>query len=183
MYERPIPRGWWELFPTGYPWANGSALCRLEGKKKRRDGQIIAYYEFKSLNKTNANIEKGMVSGKSEINDKQNENAAHCLQDLGNQVLHAPFQIQLPDSKVHGANMGPTWVLSAPDGPHEPCFQGVYSTKYARSFAVPCYVVAISSVLWIHVMHLPIIFRVVHDNVIKWKHFPRYWPFVKGVHR
>ena len=25
---------------------------------------------------------------------------------------------QCPDSKVHGANMGPTWVLSAPDGPH-----------------------------------------------------------------
>ena len=23
-----------------------------------------------------------------------------------------------PDSKVHGANTGPTWVLSAPDGPH-----------------------------------------------------------------
>ena len=23
-----------------------------------------------------------------------------------------------PDSKVHGANMGPTWVLLAPDGPH-----------------------------------------------------------------
>ena len=23
-----------------------------------------------------------------------------------------------PDSKVHGANMGPTWVLSAPRGPH-----------------------------------------------------------------
>ena len=23
----------------------------------------------------------------------------------------------IPDSKVHGANMGPTWVLSAPDGP------------------------------------------------------------------
>ena len=25
---------------------------------------------------------------------------------------------QHPDNKVHGANMGPTWVLSAPDGPH-----------------------------------------------------------------
>ena len=24
----------------------------------------------------------------------------------------------LPESKVHGANMGPTWVLSASDGPH-----------------------------------------------------------------
>ena len=23
-----------------------------------------------------------------------------------------------PDSKVNGADMGPTWVLSAPDGPH-----------------------------------------------------------------
>ena len=23
-----------------------------------------------------------------------------------------------PDNKVHGAKMGPTWVLSAPDGPH-----------------------------------------------------------------
>ena len=23
-----------------------------------------------------------------------------------------------PDSKLHGANMGPTWVLLAPDGPH-----------------------------------------------------------------
>ena len=23
-----------------------------------------------------------------------------------------------PDSKVHGANTGPTWVLSVPDGPH-----------------------------------------------------------------
>ena len=23
-----------------------------------------------------------------------------------------------PDSKVHGANIGPTWVPSAPDGPH-----------------------------------------------------------------
>ena len=24
---------------------------------------------------------------------------------------------------------------------------------------------------------------VFHDDVIKWKHFPRYWPFVRGVHR
>ena len=27
-------------------------------------------------------------------------------------------QNTLPDSKAHGANMGPTWVMSAPDGPH-----------------------------------------------------------------
>ena len=22
-----------------------------------------------------------------------------------------------------------------------------------------------------------------HDDVIRWKHFPRYWPFVRGIHR
>ena len=31
-----------------------------------------------------------------------------------------------PDGKVHGANMGPTWVLSAPDGPHVgPIYLGI----------------------------------------------------------
>ena len=25
--------------------------------------------------------------------------------------------------------------------------------------------------------------RVPHDDVIRWKHFPRYWPFVWGIHR
>ena len=24
---------------------------------------------------------------------------------------------------------------------------------------------------------------VLHDNIIKWKHFPCYWPFVQGIHR
>ena len=24
---------------------------------------------------------------------------------------------------------------------------------------------------------------VFHDDVIKWNHFPRYWPFVRGIHR
>ena len=36
---------------------------------------------------------------------------------LGDTVLHIPID-GFPDSKVHGANMGPTWVLSAPDEPH-----------------------------------------------------------------
>ena len=22
-----------------------------------------------------------------------------------------------------------------------------------------------------------------HDDIMKWKHFPRYWPFVRGIHR
>ena len=30
-----------------------------------------------------------------------------------------------PDSKVHGANMGPTWGQQDPGWPHEPCYLGV----------------------------------------------------------
>ena len=25
--------------------------------------------------------------------------------------------------------------------------------------------------------------NIVHDNVIRWKYFPRYWPFVRGIQR
>ena len=28
-----------------------------------------------------------------------------------------------------------------------------------------------------------LIFYYMHDDVIKWKHFPCYWPFVRGIHR
>ena len=30
---------------------------------------------------------------------------------------------------------------------------------------------------------LYLIFSLMHADVIKWKHFPRYWPFVRGIHR
>ena len=29
----------------------------------------------------------------------------------------------------------------------------------------------------------PHCFVILHDDVIKWKYFPRYWPFVPGIHR
>ena len=28
-----------------------------------------------------------------------------------------------------------------------------------------------------------LLIRSIHDDVIKWKHIPRYWPFVRGIHR
>ena len=28
-----------------------------------------------------------------------------------------------------------------------------------------------------------IMFSLIHDDFIKWKHFPHYWPFVKRIHR
>ena len=37
---------------------------------------------------------------------------------LSDGFLKILFGKYYPDNKVHGANMGPNWVLSAPDGPH-----------------------------------------------------------------
>ena len=43
-----------------------------------------------------------------------------CLSSIGTHALDIiqNATINYPDSKVHGANTGPTWVLPAPDGPH-----------------------------------------------------------------
>ena len=45
------------------------------------------------------------------------------------------LQQRIPDSKIHGANMGPIWVLSAPDGPHVgPMNPAIRNTKPVRTF-------------------------------------------------
>ena len=49
----------------------------------------------------------------------------------------------------------------------ERCFSNPYSWTYDIDF--PCVPYPRTSVL--------------HDDVIKWKHFPRYWPFVQGIKR
>ena len=36
---------------------------------------------------------------------------------------------------------------------------------------------------WASFLHYNCHIRQQHDDVIKWKHFPRYWPFVRGIHR
>ena len=52
-----------------------------------------------------------------------------------------------PYSKVHRANMGPTWVLSSPDGPHEPGYQVPLLQYIPRNmhtvFDLLCFVVVI----------------------------------------
>ena len=59
-------------------------------------------------------------------------NAMEILQSYTKPLIFDPVPVDLktshcsyhPRYKVHGANMGPTWVLTAPYGPHEPCYQG-----------------------------------------------------------
>ena len=57
---------------------------------------------------------------------------SHCDVTKTNRWHHNCFHFGNPDSKVHGANMGSTWVLSAPDGPHVGpmnCYQGTYQER------------------------------------------------------
>ena len=37
--------------------------------------------------------------------------------------------------------------------------------------------------LWLNSIALGNFAVWLHDDVIKWKHFPHYWPFVRGIHR
>ena len=39
------------------------------------------------------------------------------------------------------------------------------------------------SLYWTNPLSPCIRIRVNHDDVIRWKHFPRHWPFVWGIHR
>ena len=36
--------------------------------------------------------------------------------------------------------------------------------------------------LYMHSLIIHSLYTVFHDDVIKWKHFQRYWPFVRGIH-
>ena len=45
----------------------------------------------------------------------------HCIINVGYYSKYSNYcasKHEDPDNKVYGANMGPTWVLLAPDGPH-----------------------------------------------------------------
>ena len=44
-------------------------------------------------------------------------------------LFYTLFSWNYPDNKIHGADMGPTWVISAPDWPHEPCWQCTWVLK------------------------------------------------------
>ena len=57
----------------------------------------------------------------------------------------------IPDSKVHGGNMGPTWVLSAPAGPHVgpwTLLSGMISIEWYICSSANWYIIYWYDVLW-----------------------------------
>ena len=69
-----------------------------------------------------------------------------------------------PDSNIHGASMGPTWVLSAPDGPHiGPMNLAIGDEEWHVPPPVGLRVGLEEQ------QQVPL--RRSHDDVMKWKHF------------
>ena len=61
----------------------------------------------------------------------------------------------------------------------------IYKNSFFCIKEVKCGIVFQIPQIW---KHLNVItkecnWRLNHDDVIKWKHFPRYWPFVRRIHR
>ena len=56
----------------------------------------------------------------------------------------------------------------------------VLSTLGIAQFNITCYMIRYSN--WRHPQWRRRGMET-HDDVIKWKHFPRNWPFVRGIHR
>ena len=91
-----LPLGFSDIPPHG--WAVGTFAINLI----KNYGDIIGSYSW--------NLSQGYPCGdfKCLWMNKRHPNGP----------LSWPHSRAIPDSKVHGANMGPTWVLSAPGGPN-----------------------------------------------------------------
>ena len=83
-----------------------------------------------------------------------------------------------------------------------PCLTKSYSIsdRNTNSPVVLCFVVVTGSILsgvgftkqiscillispFFNIIKTLVTLNITHDDVIKWKHFPRYWPFVREIHR
>ena len=89
------------------------------------------------------------------------------------------------DSKVHVANMGFTWILSAPCGPHVgPMSLAIRDILAGKRIRIRNIQLNLSRNLCHHMSQtLQRYLTICYDDVIKWKHFPCYRPFVPGIHR
>ena len=66
--------------------------------------------------------------------------------------------------------------------------QSVLRTAYNQSHNFVSNSICIGAVMWLisYVFTMQCCFAPSlkkHEDVIKWKHFPRYWPFVRGIHQ
>ena len=124
---------------TRLGWKNSLHICRddlkvqvIPGIRATTSQPIAMRDDFIFFNNCDANMDLPLV--------KDNTNVAWHYMKLVSVSITLPIMLKVtfigdrllcyssecnspkgqvsPDNKVHGANMGPTWVVSAPDGPH-----------------------------------------------------------------
>ena len=71
-------------------------------------------------------------------------NEIHQFND--NQIYNCPY------SKIHGANMGPNWVLSVPDGPHVGPMNLIIKAVFGRPATVGHTKVSVNSEKTLHTL-------------------------------
>ena len=81
-------------------------------------------------------------------------------------------------AKVIPAQACDIWVVKAADVMMTSWF---YCDKSARVFWLWLSMKSIWTTVGCHTANSPL--NTLHDDVIKWKHFQHYWPFVRGIHR
>ena len=59
----------------------------------------------------------------------------------------------IPDSNVHGANTGPTWVLSAPDGPHVGPMNYAIRDELMPEFCIVCHLITLFVAVYFTAYH------------------------------
>ena len=103
---------------------------------RKCDPYEVSYYDIESL----GGMEMLLSSTRVNINNVPRSSDAEW------QIIQTS-NYTIPNSKVHGANMGPTWVLSAPDGSH------VGPTNPAIKDMFPREITAY------HIVNYPVIYR------------------------
>ena len=81
-----------------------------------------------------------------------NINASPPLRGLGLLCLKMIWSCTNPDSKVHGTNMGPTWVLLASGGPHVGPINLAIRGNIVCSVPSVCYLSIIRSGMYFHTL-------------------------------
>ena len=81
-------------------------------------------------------------------------------------------------AKFHGNHFTKTWMLYKFAVEIESRWKIVRETGHSHYSVTKCGII-----VYCVKFKLPDTFVTHHDDVIKWKHFPRYWPFVRGIHR
>ena len=80
-----------------------------------------------------------------------------------------------------------TYIANRQNDKHSPCLSPADIHKYLLNIR-RLYCIASVWHIWTKITGFGKAQEIVekyifHDDVIKWKHFPRYWPFVRGIHR